>query len=75
MKQLGNNSCYIHQYYNKSDAKTIYLVLSVFVVSLPRSCGVVIAVDFVRDSTDEVWVRAVPLKALLCEVSDTPCCL
>ena len=32
--ETGNKSCCIHQYYNKSDAKTIHLVLSVFVVSL-----------------------------------------
>ena len=35
----------------------------------------VFAVGFVRDSTGEVWVRAFKLGALLCEVSDTPCCL
>ena len=53
--------------------KPINLGLSV--VRLPCPCDLVIAVGFVVDSTGEVWVMAVPLEALLDEVSDPPCSL
>ena len=52
--ETGNNNSYIQRCYYKSDAKTINLVLSVFVVRLPCRCDVVIAVRFEVNSTGEV---------------------